>query len=67
MRIEPYVLITDIPAAHYRCVIIHRERFVVHAVVELLKLGRETPAASQQVAIATAVKSPQRDIGMGDH
>ena len=56
MRVEPHVLITDIPTTHYRCMIIHRERFVVHAVVELLKLGSETPAASQQVAIATTVE-----------
>ena len=56
MRVEPYVLITDVPTAHYRCVIIYRERFVVHAVIELLKLGRETPTPPQKVAIATAVK-----------
>ena len=56
MRVEPYVLITDIPTAHYRCVIIHRERFVVHAVVELLKIGGKAPAASQEVAIVAAVE-----------
>ena len=56
MRVEPYVFITDIPTAHYGGVIIRCERFIVHAVVELLKIGGKVPAASQEVAIVAAVE-----------
>ena len=56
MRVEPYVFITDITTAHYGCVIISREGFVVHAVIKLLKISGKIPTTPEQAAIAAAVE-----------
>ena len=59
MIVQTHVLVTDIPAPDNGGAIVDSQRFVMHAMVELLEVCCEIPTSTQRVAIVAAVKQPK--------